>query len=55
MKVAACQPPDLRDPELALAAVRDHALRAQRLGARLVVFPEAFLTEGLLLAEVPPA
>jgi predicted amidohydrolase len=43
MKVAACQPPDLRDPELALAAVRDHALRAQRLGARLVVFPEAFL------------
>lgn len=43
MKVAACQMPDLRDPAVALATVRDYVLRAQRLGARLVAFPEAFL------------
>jgi predicted amidohydrolase len=43
MKVAACQMPDLRDPNLAIATVREYALRAQRLEARLVAFPEAFL------------
>jgi 5-aminopentanamidase len=43
MKVATCQMPDLRDSALALTTVREYALRAQRLGARLVAFPEAFL------------
>jgi predicted amidohydrolase len=44
MKVAACQLQDVRsDVPRALEVIAHHALDAQRRGARLVCFPEAFL------------
>lgn len=44
MKVAACQLPDVRrSVPRALALIERHAREAQRRGARLVCFPEAFL------------
>jgi len=44
MMVAACQPPVvMNDTERALSLVELHSMDAQRRGAKLICFPEAFL------------